>query len=93
MDLGSMRSILRLTYTGESDVDSNVAQLRLASANHAMGTQAVVVEHFSQAVLEPSLTLTGQVSENWNWWLNLGARIGEDEGTDHRVGAGIRIPF
>ena len=93
MDLGSMRSILRLTYTGESDVDSNVAQLRLASANHAMGTQAVVVEHFSQAVLEPSLTLTGQVSENWNWWLNLGARIGEEEGTDHRVGAGIRIPF
>ena len=93
MDLGSMRSILRLTYTGESDVDSDVAQLRLASANHAMGTQAVVVEHFSQAVIEPSLTLTGQVSENWNWWLNLGARIGEDEGTDQRVSAGIRIPF
>lgn len=93
LDLGSMRSILRLTYTGESDIDSDVAQLRLASANHAMGTQAVLVEHFSQSVIEPSLTLTGQVSENWNWWLNLGARIGEDEGTDNRVGAGIRIPF
>ncbi|MES3008407.1 MAG: esterase-like activity of phytase family protein [Pseudomonadota bacterium] len=93
MDLGSMRSILRLTYTGESDVDSNVARLRLASANHAMGTQSVVVEHFSQAVIEPSLTLTGFVSENWNWWLNLGARIGEEEGTEHRVGAGLRIPF
>lgn len=93
VDVGSVRSILRLTYTGEGDVDSDVARLRLASASHAMGTQSVTVDHFSQAVIEPSLTLTGLVSENWSWWLNLGARIGEEEGTEHRVGAGFRIPF
>ena len=93
LDVGSVRSILRLTYTAENDIDSNVASLRLASANHAMGTQRVTVDHFSQAVIEPSLTLTGLVAENWSWWLNVGARIGEEEGTEQRVGAGFKIPF
>ena len=93
MDVGSVRSILRLTYTAENDIDSNVTSVRLASANHAMGTQSVTVDHFSQAVIEPSLTLTGLVAENWSWWLNVGARIGEEDGTEQRVGAGFRIPF
>ena len=92
MELGNLRSILRVIYMPEDDSDGTAGSVRLASSTHAMGTQAVNVTS-TQAYVEPSLTLAGHDAEAWDWWLNYGARIGSDKGTEHRVTAGFRVLF
>ena len=92
MELGNLRSILRVIYMPEDDSDGTAGSVRLASSTHAMGTQVVNVTS-TQAYVEPSLTLAGHDAEAWDWWLNYGARIGSDKGTEHRVTAGFRVLF
>ena len=91
--MGGIRSIFRITYNTANDADNSTSSLRLASAAHAMGTQTVEYTNFTQAYTEPSLILTGLETARLNWWVNYGAKIGVDDGTEHRVTAGLQINF
>ncbi len=88
---GGIRSIFRITYNTENAADSSSAVLRLASAGNAMGTQTVEYSNLTQAYTEPSLILTGLKTGRLDWWVNYSARIGANDGTEHRVTAGLQM--
>ena len=66
---------------------------KLTSANHPMASQGLSVASLAQDFTEVTLTLTELQSKTLDWWLNYGARIGEDAGTEHQLSAGIRLAF
>ncbi len=93
MQFDQLRAIVRLTWSEKDSIDDATASVRLASAANAMGTQTVNVAGLAQAFVEPSLTLSGGDTGKWSWWLNYAARIGDEEGTEHRATAGLRMKF
>jgi uncharacterized protein YhjY with autotransporter beta-barrel domain len=91
--LGAMQAIFRVTYNIADNDDSNSTALKLTNAANAMGSQMVEYSTLSQDYTEPSLTLTGLKTGPLNWWLNYGAKIGNDEGTEQHVTAGFTLAF
>ncbi|MES2605771.1 MAG: esterase-like activity of phytase family protein [Pseudomonadota bacterium] len=93
MQIAGVRSILRVVYNGEADNDTLTADASLANSTSVMGTQSVVIDNLVESSIEPSITIAGQQQGQWDWWLNYGAKIGQDAGPDHRVSAGVRFLF
>jgi hypothetical protein len=54
-----------------------------------MATQAVLLPGLGQEHIAPSITLAGTGS--WTWFVNYGANIGVDSGTEHRVSGGMKF--
>ncbi len=86
-----MRAILRLTYNSDDSYDAKNASLKLINANHAMGTQSVLVPGLGQASIAPSLTLTG--GSSWTWHVGYGATIGVKDGLENHVSGGMKFNF
>ncbi len=86
-----VRPILRLTYETEDDDTARNVTLGLASAQHAMGTQAIALPDMNQNHVNASLMLTGKAGSGnrVNWFAGYSARLGIDGGTQHRVSAGF----
>ncbi len=87
--LGDMKAILRLTYNTDDSYDAQNATFSLVNAANAMGTQTILVPGLGQAHIAPSATLTstGPVA----WFVNYGANIGVDAGTEHHITGGVKI--
>ena len=93
MAMGNLRGVLRVLWHEQNADDTLATTAKLASANHAMASQSLTVSTLAQDYTEVSLTLTELQSDKLNWWLNYGARIGADEGTEHQLSAGIKLAF
>jgi len=87
--LDGIRAIVRLTYNTDDGYDAQNVSLSLINAANVMGTQNVLLPNLGQAHIAPSLTLTGTGS--WSWWVNYGANIGVDYGTEHHISAGLKL--
>lgn len=85
----NLRAIFRLTYNTDDSYDSQNAVFSLASSTQAMATQTVLLPGLGQEHIAPSITLAGTGS--WTWFVNYGANIGVDAGTEHRVSGGMKF--
>ncbi len=89
--LNGFVSTLRATYNKAGDGDDDSAVVRLASAQHAMGTQSVTLPDLSQDSVNLSLGLSsGAPGEAFGWFLNYTAAYElDDHAVDHRFLAGV----
>jgi len=87
--LGSMKAVFRLTYNTDDSYDAQNATFSLVNAANAMGNQTILVPGLGQAHIAPSATLTS--TGPMAWFVNYGANIGVDAGTEHHISGGVKI--
>lgn len=83
------KAILRVTYNTDDSYDPQSASVSLVNAANVMGTQLVTIPGLGQAHIAPSLTLAG--TGRFGWWVNYGANIGMDAGTEHHLSGGMKF--
>lgn len=83
---------LRATYNAVDADKVRTAVVRLASVQHALGTQTINIHDFSQNFFLGGVSLSGTVGKvGWNVGYN--ARIGTDNGVEHRFMLGASLSF
>lgn len=87
--MDNLRAIFRLTYNTDDSYDAQNAVFNLAGNTQAMATQTVLIPGLGQEHIAPSVTLTGTGS--WTWFVNYGANIGVDAGTEHHLSGGMKF--
>jgi hypothetical protein len=81
----------RGAYNFVSTDATNSATVRLATVQHVLGTQTLALPSLEQDFWSGAVDLVGGVVGNGTWHIGYQAEIGTDNGTAHRIFAGLNF--